>query len=96
MNYDLRDTVAGMQIYEEGFKYGLKKGNRKIVKDMVIDVLIERFVVVPAEVRESVYSVERHEELKELHRYAIRSPDIEDFEKVLSKVLSAPKKSEEH
>ncbi len=41
-------------------------------------------MVVPA-VRDSVYSVGRHEVLREILRYAIRSPHIENFKKVLSK-----------
>ncbi|MCP4344627.1 MAG: DUF2887 domain-containing protein [Desulfobacterales bacterium] len=77
LNFDLMDTVAGQQIYEEG------------IKDMVIEALKERFVIIPSNIKDSVYSVEDHDALKALHRQAIRSPQIEDFEKVLSKVLSA-------
>ncbi len=84
LNFDLMDTVAGRQIYEEG----IKKGILKSARDMVIEVLTERFVVIPDGLRESVYSIGYHKELRELLRYAIRSPQIEDFEKVLSKVLS--------
>ncbi|MCP4104011.1 MAG: hypothetical protein GY749_00500 [Desulfobacteraceae bacterium] len=77
LNFDLMDTVAGQQIYEEG------------IKDMVIEALKERFVVIPSNIKDSVYSVEDHDALKALLRQAIRSPQIEDFEKVLSKMLSA-------
>ncbi len=89
LNFDLMDTVAGKQIFEEG----VEKGILKNAKSMVIEALTERFVVVPSGLRESVYSVGHHKELKELLRYAIRSPHIEDFEKILSKVLSASKQT---
>ncbi|MCP4112822.1 MAG: hypothetical protein GY749_46070 [Desulfobacteraceae bacterium] len=93
LNFDLMDTVAGRQIFEEGVEKGVEKGIEKGIleeaRGMVIEALAERFVVIPAELKESVYSVGHHEELKQLLRYAIRSPHIEDFEKVLSKVLSA-------
>ncbi|MCP4348238.1 MAG: hypothetical protein GY795_22345 [Desulfobacterales bacterium] len=85
LNFDLMDTVAGQQIYEEG----IEKGILKEARDMVIEVLTERFIIVPAEIRKSVYSAEDHDILKALLRYAVRSPDIEDFKKILSKALSA-------
>ncbi len=77
LNFDLMDTVAGKQIFEEGIL--------KEARDMVAEALAERFVVVPADIRDSVYSVGRHEVLRELLRCAIRSPHIEDFKNVLSK-----------
>ncbi len=82
-DFDLRDTVAGQQIYEAGTLNGLIEEAR----DMVIEVLIERFVKVSSEIQESINSVGDHKILKELHRYAIRSPKIEDFMEVLAKVL---------
>ncbi len=81
LDFDLMDTVAGRQIFEEGVI--------KDARDMVIEVLTERFVIVPAEIRESVYSAGDHDMLKALIRYAVKSPDIEDFKKILSKALSA-------
>ncbi|MCP4103983.1 MAG: DUF2887 domain-containing protein, partial [Desulfobacteraceae bacterium] len=85
LNFDLADTVAGQQIFEEG----IEKGVMKDARDMVIEALTERFVAVPSGIRDEVYSVGQHKALKELHRYAIRSSDIEEFRKVLSKVSSA-------
>ncbi len=85
LNFDLADTVAGQQIFEEGIEKGIEKG----IRDMVIEALTERFVAVPSGIRDEVYSVAQHEALKELLRYAIRSSDIEEFRKILSKVSSA-------
>ncbi len=77
----MRDTVAGQQIYEAGVI--------EDARDMVLEALIERFVTVPAEIQASVNSVGKRETLKELHRYAIRSPKMEDFMEILSKVTPA-------
>ncbi len=56
---------------------------------MVIEVLTERFINVPSEIKELLFSVGNHEMLKELHRHAIRTPHIEDFKKALTKALPA-------
>ncbi len=85
LNFDLMDTVAGQQIYEEGLEEGILKDAR----EMVIEVLSERFIIVPAKIKKSVYSVEDHDILKALLRYAIRTSDIEDFKKVFSEISSA-------
>jgi len=83
LNFDLMDTVAGQQIFEEG----VSKGILREAREMVIEALSERFVAVPAGIRNSVCSVEQHDMLKELLRHAIRCSHIKDFEAVLSKVL---------
>ncbi len=85
LNFDLMDTVAGRQVFEEG---ALEKA-----REMIIEALTVRFVAVPDDITETVYSVGRHEVLKELHRYAIQSPHMEEFRNILSKVspVSVPK-----
>ena len=86
LNFDLRDTVAGQQIFEAGIEEGILNGILTEARDMVIEVLTERFVAVPPEIQELVYSVGDHKILKELLRYAVRSPKMEDFRNILSKV----------
>jgi hypothetical protein len=85
LNFDLADTVAGRQIFEEG----IEKGILKEAREMVIEALTERFVAVPSDIKRLVSSLGKHDLLKELLRHAIRSSDIEAFRKVLSKVSSA-------
>ena len=89
LDFDLRDTVAGQQIYEAGVLEGSLKSTLKEASDMVIEALIERFVKVSPEIQNAVNSVGDHKILKELHRYAIRSPKMEDFMEILSKVSPA-------
>ena len=88
LNFDLRDTVAGQQIFEEGILVD--------ARIMVIEALTERFVAVPPEIQEAVNSVGKHEMLKELLRHAIRSPYVEDFKEILAKVVSASKAGKRH
>ncbi len=78
LNFDLLDTVAGQQIFEEGAL--------RDAREMVLEALTERFVAVPDDIRDTVHLVGRHEVLKELLRCAIRTPHIQDFGKVLLKI----------
>ncbi len=89
LNFDLRDTVAGQQIFDAGLQKGLQNGIIEEARIMVIEALTERFIAVPPEIRETVNSVGNREMLKELHRHAIRTPYIEDFKEILAKVLPA-------
>ncbi len=85
LDFDLRDTVAGQQIYEEGYL----EGTLRSIREGVILVLTVRFVAVPPEIRKTIYSIEKREVLKDLFRLAIHCPEIEDFRKILSKVSPA-------
>jgi len=87
LNFDLRDTVAGQQIFDAGHQEGVQEGILK----MVIEALTERFVTVPPDIKKALYSVGNHDMLKELLRHAIRSPYIEDFKEILAKVLASSK-----
>jgi hypothetical protein len=87
LNFDLRDTVAGQQIFDAG---ALNEA-----RIMVIEALTERFITVSPKIKEAVYSVGNSEMLKELLRHAIRSPHIENFKEILPKVLSASKSDKE-
>ncbi len=95
LNFDLRDTVAGQQIFDAGHQEGVQKGVQKgILKNariMVIEALTERFAAVPPEIKKALYSVGNHDMLKELLRHAIRSSHIEDFKEILAKVSASSK-----
>ncbi len=94
LNFDLMDTVAGRQIFEEGLEKGeikgekndLEKGIIAEAREMVIEALSERFVAVPDKVIQIVNFIERRDILKELHRLAIRSQSMEEFQNALEKV----------
>ncbi len=82
LNFDLLDTVAGQQIFEEG----AQAERLRLSREVVLEALTECFVAVPDHIRDTVHSVRQNEVLKELLRYAIRTPDIRDFEKTLLKI----------
>ncbi len=75
-NIDISDTVAVKQICEEGML--------ETARDYVLEVLDERFKVVPSDVIDRVKSIDRREILKSLLRQAVRSKKIEDFKQVLT------------
>ena len=87
LNFDLMDTVAGKEIYEEGIEKGIEKGLLQEAREMVIEALEERFGIVSGEIMERVHSIERREVMKELLRHAIRSERVEDFKEMLAKAV---------
>jgi len=73
------DTLAGQQVYE--------MGEINYAREMVVEVLDERFGVVPFDLIEQVRAVNRRDVLKRLIRQATSSPDMESFKENLSKTL---------
>jgi hypothetical protein len=93
LNFDLMDTVAGRQIYDEGVgkgvEKGVKKGHIENAHETLTDVLWERFGIVPEEVTRKIYAVGRRDILKRLVIHAVRCESIGDFEKMLAKMTAA-------
>ncbi|MDM8523587.1 DUF2887 domain-containing protein [Desulfococcaceae bacterium HSG8] len=95
LNFDLMDTVAGKQIYDEGVEKGVDKGMEKGMekgqldnaREMLTDVLWERFGIVPEDVTDAIYAIGRRDLLKRLVTHAVRCGDIGDFKKMLAKVI---------
>jgi hypothetical protein len=90
LNFDLMDTVAGQQLHEMGHQKGLIEDAR----EMLLEVLEERFGIVPNDMTKQIQTVSLRDNLKQLHRQAIRCPNIEGFEKMLSKAMPPPKTTE--
>ena len=91
LNFDLMDSVAGQQVYDMGHQKGLEKGWLETLQEDVLEVLDERFGIVPSDMIEQVRAISLREHLKQLLRQAIRCPDIESFKEMLSKALPSPK-----
>lgn len=87
LNFDLMDTVAGRQLHDIGHQKGLIDDAR----EMVLDVLEERFGIVPNDMMTQIRAISLREHLRQLVRLAARSSDIEGFQKMLAKVLSPSK-----
>ncbi len=81
-----------LEIFEYARELAMKEGEEmgmlKDAREMVMEALTERFVAVPADIREKVHSFGQHDLLKQLLRHAIRSSDIKEFRAVLSKILA--------
>jgi hypothetical protein len=81
LNFDLMDTVAGQQLYEMGERNGELNNIRKVI----IEVLEERFGIVPGKMIDEVRAIPRCELLDSLFRQAIRCSDMSSFKEMLSK-----------
>jgi len=92
LNFDLMDTVAGRQLHEMGHQKGLQKGLIEDAREMVLELLEERFGIVPKTVIKQIRAIPLREHLKQLHRQAIRCSDMKGFKEMLSKVVPSPKK----
>ncbi len=84
LHFDFMDTVAGQQVYE--------MGGIDFARDDIIEVLDERFGIVPNDTIKQIRTISLRVHLKQLHRQAIRCSDIEVFKEMLSKVLPTSKK----
>jgi len=91
LNFDLMDSVAGQQVYDMGHQKGVQKGLLETLQEDVIEVLDERFGIVPSDMIKQVRAISLREHLKQLLRQAIRCPDMESFKEMLSKALSSSK-----
>jgi hypothetical protein len=86
LNFDLMDTVAGQQLYQ--------KGAIETVREDILEALEERFGVVPNDMTSQIHTVFLRDNLRQLHRQAIRCPNIEGFEEMLLKAMPSPKTTE--
>jgi hypothetical protein len=83
LNFDLMDTVAGQQIHEMRLIEG--------ILEMVLEVLEERFGIVPNDMIQQIRTISQRVHLKPLLRQTFRCPDIDSFKQMLSKALSSSK-----
>jgi hypothetical protein len=67
----------------EGLEKGLERGILQNAREAIIDVLDTRFGQVPDSVREQVNTLYGARNLKDLHRRAILTPSIEEFQAAL-------------
>ena len=94
LNFDLMDTVAGQQLHEMGLQKGLQKGLIESVREDILEVLEERFGIVPNDMIKQIRTVSLRENLKQLLKQAIRCPNIEGFEEMLLKAMPSSKTTE--
>jgi len=87
LSFDLMDTVAGQQLHDMGHEKGFLESSR----EDVIEIIEERFGIVPTDINQQIRAISQREYLKQLHKQAIRCPDIDRFNEMLLKAVSPPK-----
>jgi hypothetical protein len=78
LGFDLMDSQAGKDIYHIGLQKGINNA-----KEMLIDALEVRFENIPDNIIEPLNDINDLERLKNLHREAIRCPNLDSFKKRL-------------
>jgi len=74
------------EAYEEGFRAGIQQGLLEEAREMVIEALTERFVLVSPKLVAKIKSTLEKEVLKNLQRLAIRVSSLEKVKKSLKKL----------
>jgi len=90
LNFDLMDTVAGQQLHDMGHQ----KGVIETVREAILEILVERFGIVPNELIKQINTISVQETLKQLLRQAIRCYNLEGFKEMLLKAMPSPKTTE--
>ncbi len=80
------ESAAYELIKKEGFEEGLKQGLLEEAREMVLEVLEERFGLLPPSIVSKVKNIQQREVLKSLHRAAIRVKDLEEFKTLLKRI----------
>ena len=87
LHFDLMDTVAGQQVYDMGHQNGLLEEAR----EMIIEVLEERFGIVPNDMIKQIDTITIRANLKQLLRQAVRCSNLEGFKEMLLKAMPSSK-----
>jgi predicted transposase YdaD len=72
-----------LQGLQEGKLQGLQEG----MVEMVIEVIVERFGIIPIRLSEQIRSIHNHDALKGLFHQSLQCQSLQDFEKSLQQVL---------
>ena len=83
---------SGLEIgLETGLQKGLQKGHQdgwlEKAREDVLEVLYERFEIIPDEIIDEISAIELRGVLKQLHRQAIRCADIDSFNEILLRTV---------
>ncbi len=76
---DLENDPAFQIGKKKGFEEGIQEGILQDAREMVLEVLRERFGTVPEDVVSYVQDLQNHNDLKKLHRLAIQVTTLDEF-----------------
>jgi hypothetical protein len=79
-------TTAERIGIEKGIQQGIQQGILSDAREMVIEALQERFVVVGEDIIDKIKAIGNREVLKGLHKSAIRAKDIDEFKEGLKRL----------
>ena len=69
---------------EEGLEEGLEQGREEGLQQMLLDALDERFGELPETVSNAIQQIKDQNQLRLLHRHAIRSASLAEFQSILN------------
>ena len=72
---------------EYGMKEGLEQGLQQGLRDSIFQTLEVRFGVIPSKVISRIERITDPETLRSIHREALKSSSIEEFEEKMEKML---------
>ena len=86
LGIDLRDTLAGQQMWELAHQEGRQEGAIEEVYEMVLEVLSEKFGVISGDIIDRIKAITHRETLKTLLKQIRRCDDLEQFKEILAEV----------
>ncbi|MFH0730200.1 MAG: hypothetical protein V2B19_28125 [Pseudomonadota bacterium] len=81
------ESAAYELIKQEGFQQGIQQGQLTASKDALMDLLMERFDIVPSHIIQAVNAIDNLHLLKMLRKKALKVPSIESFKKDLDMMI---------
>ena len=82
------ESAAYDLIKKEGFEEGVREGALETARKMVLEVLEERFGIVPLSLIERIRSISDETVLTALVRQAVRCGSLDEFREAIDKALS--------
>lgn len=81
------ESAAYELIKQEGFQQGIQQGQLTASKDALMDLLMERFDIVPPHIIQAVNAIDNLHLLKMLRKKALKVPNIESFKNDLDMMI---------
>jgi hypothetical protein len=81
------ERIGRAEGLQEGLQQGLQQGLQELqhgLQQMLLDALDERFGELPAPVSDAIHKIQDQAQLRLLHRQAIRSASLEEFQSILN------------
>jgi len=93
LDFDILDTVAGKQVYDEGLEKGRQEGHEKGREEVLVDMremfvlnLKKRFGDISADIMNALYAIKDSDILKTLFSESFSCDNYDHFQKKLATV----------